>query len=463
MTAPVVLQPTPMGGRVAINPLLPEFDYKTKIIQKFLRATHVLTPEGDLNGGGIAGLFFVLALITSGLSVVSGTGLIHIEIVMENQPVIGGSGQCLQPACRRLELGYIYELNAAIFYLVGAPLFVLFGARFLWRARIALEDLNKNGKLVDRLKRPNVSALALINNKPLKIVWSVLSILLIITVALIVYNQEFNSETGNYEKLAFGYVQAPFIAKYDGLTLEKIVDNGRKIRNLSGIKLEEFKRWSVKSVSFIGKRDNSDKYYWIFIVFALGIQVLFIPFSIWLVLKGVYLFYFVSRAISPDGKFRVFLKLDDSNDDHRFGISLLDRAYNNIAVVVGISAIGTALAAISNLAKGSRGLCKVRCEDGVNAFAIYGQNLLAYLPIVMSVGMAVFILIFHFRVERLYPIAVNQSTWPDLPALWAFGGVTILVIAPALAMGASPGMAISIYSSWVGTVDLMIAMVRLLL
>ncbi|WP_299624142.1 hypothetical protein [Pelagibius sp.] len=460
----------PQEGQVSqssfqINPLVPEFDWKPAPIRKLLQASRFLTPEGDLNGGRIALIFFVLALVTSTLSVVSGAGLIQIEFYMGTSIEASKIEDCIEPRCKRIEFGYIYELNAAAFYLLGAPLFAIFGARFLWRARIALEDLADRGQLVSRIDQSAPTIQSLVGTNTLRFIWVVVSTTLLTVVVFVVIFTEFNSKTGHYKHLAFGYLQAPFISSYENLNLKEIEDSGRRIDGLSEIKEGEFSQWSIKNISMIGKINygsDGDIYFYAFIFFAILIQILFIPFSIWMVLKGIYLFYFVFRAISPRSNFRVQIVLNSSHEDKRFGISLLDRAFNNIAVVVAIGAIGTIMATISNLAKGSRKLCKLRCEDGVNAFAIYGQNLLTYLPVTIGIAMALFILMFHLRAEKMYPRAADQSTWPDLPALWFFGGAALLTIGPGLIAGAQPGLVMTAHASWVSTIDLIQAMVRLL-
>jgi hypothetical protein len=455
-----------------INPLLFEFDESSwcgKSLARVCQYIGILSANGDLNGKRIAAYLLLAALTTSTLSVLSDaaafkvvierqppnqTSSSQIEIVSHSSPVTSGNTR------QELKFGYLYELNAAFFYLVCAPMFALYGARFLRAARVALELLAREKRLRVRQGERSEPVFLLVRNRRLGISWTILLFALIVGLPVVMYHAEFKKDAvikdaGDYYRLAFGYLQAERIKSYLNKTLATVKSEHPGLE-LSSIPANDFKNWKVTAVlqskNRLATHDLKDYVFWVAVI---GIQSLFIPFALWIVLKAVYLFYFLFRAVRKKGDYPVQVVLDPGHYDNRFGLGLFDRAFNSAAILVAIGSIGANAAYVSNVAKGSHAVIG-------SPVAFGGQVILSMLPLVISGAMALFTILFHLEVEEqsdeealnrgVYPEKYRQqSAWPSLPVLGVIGVSSFLLLLPPFHLDADIVKKIS--DSWVVTID----------
>src|SRR5215216_1786400 len=114
------------------DPLLSEFDPSHKFgrfLRKLPLLNFLLESRSEVRGSRVAWTFFWLALAASVLSVLCNAGRLQVMLNnLENPP----------KDSYHLSFGYLYELNAAFWYLFLAPLFVFLGVRFIRSAQSAL-------------------------------------------------------------------------------------------------------------------------------------------------------------------------------------------------------------------------------------------------------------------------------------------------------------------------------------
>src|SRR5712692_10837338 len=115
-----------------MDPLLTEFDEQNwfgRFFGKIPFVRRLMPSRTNLRGTGLAKACFLIASITSILSVLCNAGIFHLVLLSDDpkqQPI-------------RLSFGYLYELNAAFLYLLLAPVFVFVGIRFVQTAQLALQ------------------------------------------------------------------------------------------------------------------------------------------------------------------------------------------------------------------------------------------------------------------------------------------------------------------------------------
>ena len=344
------------------NPLLPEFDEGSicgNLLGRTCLRIGLLRKNGDLSGKRIAGLFFALALGTICLSVLSDAAAIKVTLQSDKAPDLSAQTPSspstrATPSHKEIRFGYLYELNAAFFYLICAPIFAIYSVKFLRSAHVALVVLARENRLKVRRLGGNDSALSLIRNKRVGLAWAALLMLLLVALPLWICWSEFSPRDGDYYRIAFGYMQAHSVKGYLNENLLDLKNRGKKLE-LDDIPESELKNWKITNVrthrELPARKPALEDY--LFRTMAIGIQSLFIVFAIWVVLKAVYLFAFIYWAARRNGNYRVQIVLDLQHSDKRFGLGLFDRAFNNAAIIVGIGAVGANAAYLSNLLKGS--------------------------------------------------------------------------------------------------------------
>ncbi len=91
-----------------------------------------------------------------------------------------------------------------------------------------------------------------------------------------------------------------------------------------------------------------------FLAIALGHQVVFTTFGLWIGAKIVFFFWILSTALLGGGTYGLRLVPDfQDTDDYRFGLGRMDNVFYAILWLVAVSALGLTLQAAANVAKGT--------------------------------------------------------------------------------------------------------------
>ena len=107
-----------------------------------------------------------------------------------------------------------------------------------------------------------------------------------------------------------------------------------------------------------------------FLTVALGIQMVFIVFALWIGAKIVFLFVLLTRSLLNHPKQRLRIQLDFEDEKCRFGLSDLDMIYNSyLTMVVLVSAVFL-LSRVANVPKGTSFF------SGMSGWLLVGQVLL---------------------------------------------------------------------------------------
>ena len=461
------------------DPLLSEFDANNKLA-RFLRALpllrYFLQPEAPLKGSRVALSFFWIALAASILSVLCNAGLLSVKLVNTKT-----SDQTLPP----LSFGYLQEMNAAFLYLFLAPLFVFLGVRFIRNSQFALNGLADGRRLVTNLKYKKQKEL---NKNPLVTLGRMnrrvfrpgfLGAIVVVT-ALVVILTEFlppnliPGHRGDYWGLAFGYIQAEALQGYYGKSLRDIDESdGREVKKLPGIPEDSLwkQNWKVTEIHG-GTTTRAEKFvFWVFVVFALGVQVLFIPFAIWIFFKAIFFLRLVYKATSPNDQSPLEIKLDFEDRGKAFGLKDLHGPYNYIVAIIFVGAVGMASVVIANVPKGSHRT--LSGEGSVSIFASMGQGVTTFLPLLLLIVLVAFLVLLRMKTEEARESTVRsidrqiaesrkrrpdlearrelvcaQSAWPDAVFKTWLGATVPSFIFPTVVLAHNPGLAEGIYHSW---------------
>jgi uncharacterized membrane protein len=467
------------------DPLLSEFDSSNRFAQ-FLRAlpplSYLLRPEATLKGSRVALTFFWIALSTSILSVLCNAGLLSVKF-------INTETTAKPPHEWPIAFGYLQEMNAAFLYLFLAPLFVFLGIRFIGNSEFALNGLADGRRLItnakykkqkDLNKNPLVT-LSRMNRRVFRP--SFLLVIVVVTASIIILTEFLPpnlvpGRRGDYWGLAFGYIQAEALHGYEGKYLQDL--DGREVKKIPGISEGDplwTQHWQVTNVS-PGPVTRAEKFlFWVFVVFALGVQVLFVPFAIWIFFKAIFFLRFVYRAISPNERSPLEIKLEFEDKGKTFGLKDLHGPYNYIIAMIFVGAIGMASVVIANVPKGShRTLSR---EGSFSIFGSVGQGVTTFLPLFLLIVLVIFLFLLRMKTEEAREAVVRsidrkiaesrtpkkelearrelvcaQTAWPDAVVKTWLGASLPSFIFPALVLANNRGLAEAVYNSWLIVVNI---------
>lgn len=494
-----------------MDPLLTEFDEHRRFgrfLSKLPLVRSLLPSQTDLRGFRLAKTFFFLALTASVLSVLCNAAIFKIRLTSPgNEPVI-------------ISFGYLYELNAAFLYLFLAPAFVFVGIRFLRSAQLALRGLAVRGLLtvnphyrkttlpkfvvacIGVLRRGRIAIrtlvrrvfrktdqnqrlaeplpkvpLAMIGRTNRQLFRPAFLILILAAASLIIIGTEFNPYGGDYWNLALGYVQAKQIPEYKDKTVAAV---GRKINLLPGVPANDpnwKEHWTIEAIEQGGATSGPEKViYWIFIVFALGVQVLFVPFVIWIFFKCVFILRLIYKAVCPDRRSRLAIALDFEDENEAFGLADLYRAYNYLVAIIFVGATAMASVVLANVAKGSHRI--VGGQGTGPVLGSLGQGITSFLPLVVFFVLGVFLFFLRLKTEEARDRVVDeldlkisknkqrrreleakrklicaQTAWPDSNFKAWFGTTLPSYVFPYVFLSNKPEWAGKIYDTWIGLAD----------
>lgn len=463
------------------DPLLSEFDPNHTFgwsLRKLPLLKFLLNSGTQVRGSRLAWTFFWLALAGSILSVLCNAGRLHVTLSnIENA------------ATYPLSFGYLHEMNAAFWYLFLAPVFVFLGVRFVSCAHFALSGLSLKKRLITNYRCKNQSFL---NKDPLvtlgrmnrRFFRPAFLILIVGATAVIVVGTEFlppglwRPYKGDYWGMAFGYIQAKALPSYKNKTLQQLVDEGREVQNIPAIATDNWRqKWEVVATADGTTTSSERALFWPFVVFALGVQVLFIPFAIWIFFKAIFVLRCVYKATTLSEQSPLELRLDYEDADHAFGLADLHQAYNYLVGIIFVGAAGMASVVISNVPKGSH-----RTLSGEGTFSIFGsigQCVTTFVPFVLFVVLILFLFFLHMKTEEerqkfvssldvqiarqrktnrelnaKRDLACKQTAWPDAIFKTWFGASVFSYIVPVTFLTKNPNWAETIYKFWVSIADL---------
>jgi len=467
------------------DPLLSEFDADHKF-GRFLRAfpllRFLLESRTEVRGFRVAWTFFWLALAASSLSVLCNAGLLQVTLTNLQTPP--------KQAPYVLPFGYLHEMNAAFFYLFLAPTFVFLGVRFVRNAQSALKGLSVRKRLISNSKYQKVS---LLHKDPLvtlsrmnrRIFRPEFLLLIVVATAVIVIGTEFlppklfPPKRGDYWGLAFGYIQAEALPNYKTKTLQTLNDEGREVKQIPAIPAEENwkQNWKITD-SQGGPTTPRERFlFWPFIVFAITVQVLFVPFAIWIFFKALFLLSCIYRATSPNEKSPLELKLDYEDPDEAFGLKDIHQAYTYLVAIIFVGAAAMATVVIANVPKGSHRA--LSGEGSVSIFASVGQGVTTFIPLVLFIALIIFLCFLRMKTEEAREqfvstidnqiassrkpnaqldekrkLACKQSAWPDAIFKSWLGGALPSYVVPVVFLSKYPNLAEQIYWVWVKAASL---------
>jgi hypothetical protein len=107
-----------------------------------------------------------------------------------------------------------------------------------------------------------------------------------------------------------------------------------------------------------GGHGKEDRVKWrfsflIFVAIALGLQIAFIVFVLWLAAKIMFLFVLLCHALLDRPRQTFKITLDFEDEKKRFGLSALDMIHNALLTMVFCASIVVILQRIANVAKGT--------------------------------------------------------------------------------------------------------------
>lgn len=314
---------------VEFNPLLSEWEAMPRV-----RAWLRRNPQG----GWLALTLSLAALAAILLSHYVGAAGIQVRFA--------ASG-CAAPT--PLIYGYLVELNAGLFYLIGVPLIVMTGFHLLSFAHATLRRLVWSQRLMvasDKKADP-LAIIARLNRRFFRITLPLFALFALVVVGVPEYR--------GLSRVAFGWVQALYVRDHVGKQLEKLPGKAEVLPRLRR------ERGCVVTVASVeGGHGSVDRAQWLapfaaFLAVALGLQMVFIVIVLWLAAKIIFLFVLLIRLLNPaprdDATLR--LRLDFEDEQRRFGLGALDAVHNAFLMMIVLLAATFLLTRLANVPKGT--------------------------------------------------------------------------------------------------------------
>jgi hypothetical protein len=327
------------------------------------------------SGFFVALLSLAWGLTTLVLSVVNGAACVRVTWTAESDP-----GRTME-----MIYGYAVESNAGLWYVIGTSICFVSGFALLeamHRGLARTPALSIDGGRADPLRN-----IAQRNRKVFRVVLPLVSL----SALAFVGGPEFSYR----ETHAFGWVQTDLAPRQLGKTYQNLRAAG-KIGDVPALSsLCEGCEIRVTAVAnrTTGFEQPARVAYAVFLVIALGHQMVLTAFVIWIVFKILFVFGLMSMALVGEarGGLRLIPDLQD-RDDYRFGLGQLDHVYYAILALVSAGALGLFLQAAANVSKGTYFLA------GDPAPALFGQAVLlfgtiALLTIVLTAPITVFLVL----------------------------------------------------------------------
>ena len=394
-----------LSREYALRILLTEFSVPS-YLRRWLRPITLPSGVVDFDVGVIAGgrltlCYFVIALLTCLLSVVSHAGVLGVTLVSK-------SGVRLP-----IEFGYLHEMNAGPMYLTLVPLFIIVAFRFLASVQSALRAFESDRRL--RYNRPaemllsqtglSASPMLEIARRNRRMALALLAPILIIGFWIIVWTEI--GPKGDYRHLAFGYVQAAFFPDYQpGKTLDEFVRvTGRRIDNIGGIKKADVGDYTIESIYGGPKSDRERAAFRVFLGLHLFLEWSFGCIMAWFLFKIIFILWLVLKSIRPAAKHPIELELDLLDSECSYGLSWLNRAWKALLRALLVGVLMGVCTYTTNISKGSwRAL-----QPGQPAPAILGQTLVGYFGVVFALLFLLYMIVLGAKVESAKDEALGSD------------------------------------------------------
>ena len=361
----------------------------------------------------LVAFFFCWALLTCVLSAFANAGYITVMLV-------GPTGQMLP-----VRFGYLYELNGAFAYLFAVPCFAYFGLGFVLEAQVALTKLVSRDQIVtDQPDMPEPAIARWIRNVKMRFQpggiqpaaanatrsttkgalqrigevnrrWMNKPVLAIVLlgVSLIIVGTEYLPPASDYKHVMFGYVQAPWIADYPrecpNCTLAGLERRlNRAIEPLAGMTADQLGAYRIIEPFY--RRDNTVTERVAFVLFmisVLGLQVVFVAFIVWVVLKAFLFLQLIYRAAVPTKSIVVALHLRYTDPAGMFGLEPIHRALRLLVATIAVNTVFPVLSWWTNVLKGSRRAL----EEDIHVLGGWGQFLISNGGFVVSLGLLLYL------------------------------------------------------------------------
>jgi len=304
---------------------------------------------------------------------------------------------------RSLLFGYVAEPNAALWSLVGAPLFVIVSSHFLNLVHATLRELEGGERLI-AMPAPGapalspLSAIARLNARWFRAIVPLVCVLSFVAV----YVPEFVAKPGP----AFGWVGALAVKDFEGASLRDLQAQKRigpipLATTLCGGGSAEcdVRVARVEGGHGAADRDRWAAAFWPFIVIALGLQVLFGVYGGWIAAKILFLFGTLTYALINRSNRGLKIDLDFADSEMRFGLGALDVVHNMVLLLALLASMVFLLQRVANVAKGSSFFAGM---VGVQLVSQFGVFVVSALPVllVLFAPMTVFMILLETEIGR---------------------------------------------------------------
>jgi serine/threonine protein kinase len=378
------------GDAEELSPLLSEFDF-SKGLQNWLRR--------DPHGGRLAFAAAAGALIAILLSCVLGAACIRVQFESEcfTRPHV-------------LFFGYLVEFNAGLLYFIGVPIFIVGGFHLINRAYLMLRRLINGKRLIAAgYETTMVAPLEIIRRRNRRLFRALLPVFVVFAFVLVC-----GGEYLDRNKLAFGWVQALSLQDLQKKDIKQIKEENKSFGQIPFPFKEKMgaEKCVIQVNNVVGGHGNQDRAKWktpflIFVAIALGLQIAFIAFVLWLTAKIMFLFVLLCYALLDRPHQIIKITLDFGDEKKRFGLSSLDLIHNALLTIVFCVSIVVILQQISNAAKGTSFF------SGGASPSVFGQALLFLvsligLTLLLALPAQIFIRLIETAVER-YLVRIDEE------------------------------------------------------
>ena len=345
----------------------------------------------------LAAFFTTWALLTCFLSVLGNAG--YITVMLQGP-------QTARPVAVRF--GYLYELNAALTYLIVVPCFIYFAVGFVQKAQAAVVKLARRNQLMANVAQgDNRSAVPLVGEANRRWMNKWLLALTCIVAFLVIVGTEYLPPKSDYKHVMFGYVQAPWIADYASVcpncTLSQLAQRtGRELEPIGGLNVDQLKDYRIVPPFYTRSHTAIERIgFGLFMISALGLQVSVTVFVAWAVLKAGFFLKLIYDALIADKRSRVKLSLRYTDPAGMFGLETVHRALTQLVGLVGVSAVLEILSWWSNALKGSR---RALGQD-LYTLGGWGQFFVANFSVIL----AILLLVWLFNVSSITREAAGEE------------------------------------------------------
>jgi hypothetical protein len=250
-------------------------------------------------------------------------------------------------SAHQMVFGYAVEPNAALWYVLGVSAALLIGCGFLEAAHRGLVRTRTFMTATETGGPDPLARVAATNRRVFRAVTPTIAVLALLFVAV--------PELARRHDHAFGWVQADQAGTYVGARYDDLKRDG-KIGEVPALATCV---GCVVRVAAVFNRTESFQppttpRFRVFLLLALGHQVIFTAFASWIAAKVLFFFWMLSTALVGRASHGMRLVPDFADtDDFRFGLGRLDNIYYALLWAIALGGVGLSLQAAANVTKGT--------------------------------------------------------------------------------------------------------------